>query len=103
MSDGVRLAVHIWLRDGNVEAFEAYERKVAAILGRHGGRIERAIRCTGAASEPAAPFEIHLVSFPDRESFAAYRADPALRALAAERERIVAKTWIVEGIEVPAY
>ena len=94
----------LWLRDGTAVAeFEAFERRVAKIQARHGGRIDRAIRATSPQANAAEPFEVHVVSFPDDASVAAYRADPETRALADERAGIIARTVIVEGAEVGGY
>jgi uncharacterized protein (DUF1330 family) len=95
--------VSIWLRDGDVAGFEAFERKIAGIQAKHGGRIERAIRLAGADAGAANPFEVHVVSFPDAASLAAYRADPQMRELAAERERVIGRTVIAEGFEAGPY
>ncbi|HET8696048.1 MAG TPA: hypothetical protein VFO94_01105 [Gammaproteobacteria bacterium] len=102
MSERKVLVVSLWLRAGvAAAALEAFERRVAKIQARHGGRIERAIR-TGDASA-SAPFEVHVVSFPDDASLAAYRADPEIRALAELRASLIARTEIVEGVDVPVY
>ena len=97
------LVVSLWLRAGAVAAFEAFERRVAKILVRHGGRIERAIRATSPQANASEPFEVHVVSFPDDESLVAYRYDPETRALADERAAIIARTVIVEGVDVQSY
>ena len=97
------LVVSLWLRDGAVAEFEAFERRVAKIQARHGGRVERAIRATSPQANAAEPFEVHVVSFPDEASLAAYRADPETRALADERAAIIARTVIVEGVDAGGY
>jgi uncharacterized protein (DUF1330 family) len=98
------LIVSLWLRDGAAVAeLEGFERRVAKIQARHGGRIERAVRATSPQANAAEPFEVHVVSFPDDAALAAYRADPDTRALAAERAAIIARTVIVEGLEVGGY
>ena len=97
------LVVSLWLRDGAVAEFEAFERRVAKIQARHGGRIERAIRATSPQANASEPFEVHVVSFPDDASVAAYRADPETKALAQVRASIIARTEIVEGVDIQAY
>lgn len=97
------LVVSLWLHDRAVAEFEAFERRVAKIQARHGGRIERAIRATSADANGSEPFEVHVVSFPDDASLAAYRADPETRALAERRAAIIARTVIVEGADLPPY
>ena len=98
------LVVSLWLREGvAAAALESFEARVAKIQARYGGRIERAIRTSPSAAVPSAPFEVHVVSFPDDASLAAYRADPEIRALAEQRASLIARTEIVEGVDVPVY
>jgi hypothetical protein len=102
MAERIVRIVSVWLRAGaNVAAFVAFERKAAAIMAAHGGRIERAIRPVGAGE--GAPFEVHLVSFPDEAAFDSYRADPQTLALHAERELVIARTEVISGIETAPY
>jgi predicted ArsR family transcriptional regulator len=56
--------------ESGLAAFEAYERAVLPLLAGHGGRLERRLRAADGRTE------VHLVSFPSRERFAAYRDDP---------------------------
>jgi uncharacterized protein (DUF1330 family) len=98
--------VSLWLRDGQVANFEAYEAKVARIMKRYGGIVERAVRAADIeGSSPGTPFEVHLLRFPDAEHFAAYRADADRQGLAPDRAQAIAKTAIVMGrerrVEVP--
>jgi hypothetical protein len=103
MSERTVLVASLWIRVGAVAQFEAFERRVAAIQARHGGRIERAIRVAGPAANAAEPFEVHVVSFPTPQALAAYRADPQLSALADLRATIFTRTTFVEGTDVPVY
>lgn len=94
--------VSLWLQPGASAAdFEAFEHKAAAAMALQGGRIERAVRLREGGE--GAPFEVHLVSFPDAAAFEAYRASPEAQALAAERERVIARTEILEGREAGPY
>ncbi|HEX2831285.1 MAG TPA: DUF1330 domain-containing protein [Burkholderiales bacterium] len=92
----------LWIRPGSIAAFEAYERKAARIMRKYGGSIEKAVRI-GEEGGSEHPFEIHVVSFPDQDRFAAYRADPEVAALAPEREAVILKTIVVSGIGGPSY
>jgi hypothetical protein len=56
MSAPFVLVASLWIRDGRVAEFEAYERKAARIMRRHGGAIERAIRVDAAIAAADAPF-----------------------------------------------
>lgn len=53
-----------------VELFDDYERHVLPLLADHGAALERRLRSADRCAE------VHLVSFPTPEAFAAYRADP---------------------------
>ena len=103
MAEPLVLLASLWLKDGDVAGFEAFERRAAAVMARHGGRIERAIRVDRATVPADAPFEIHVVSFPDRAAFDAYRADPATQALAAQREAVIARTVVLVGKDAVPY
>jgi uncharacterized protein (DUF1330 family) len=103
MSQRTILVASLWIRDGAVADFEAFERRVAKIQAKHGARIERAIRVSGPAANAAEPFEVHVVSFPSAEALAAYRADPELASLAALRATIFTRTTFVSGVDVALY
>lgn len=90
------LVVQLWLKTGDVTAFEAFERNAANVMARHGGRIEQAIRLTETPSTDA-PFEVHVVSFPDADAFNAYRIDPATQAVATLRAELIWRTIIWRG------
>jgi uncharacterized protein (DUF1330 family) len=94
--------VSLWIRPGASAEFEAYERKAARIMRKYGGSIEKVVR-VGQEGLSENPFEIHVVSFPDQEKFAAYRADGEVASLAADREAVILKTVVVSGTVGPAY
>ena len=94
--------VSLWIRPGATAEFEAYERKAARIMRKYGGSIEKVIRI-GQEGWSENPFEIHVVSFPDQEKFAAYRADQELASIAPDREAVILKTTVIIGIGGPAY
>jgi enamine deaminase RidA (YjgF/YER057c/UK114 family) len=64
------LALVVDLAENAVAPFAAYEQRVLALLGRHGGRVDRRLRT------PDGRTEIHLLSFADRTGYDAYLADP---------------------------
>ena len=102
MQSPIYRVVSLWVRSGAVVEFEAYERKAARIMRKYGGSIEKVIR-TGKRVHQISPFEIHLVSFPGEEQFAAYRADLELLSLATDRESAILKTVVVPGVGGPSY
>jgi uncharacterized protein (DUF1330 family) len=93
----------LWIENGGLAAFEAYERKATGIMKKYGGLIERVIRLTANEEQPDQPFEIHLVRFPSHETFAAYRSDSELKALSSERNAAITRTTVMVGHENPTY
>jgi uncharacterized protein (DUF1330 family) len=99
----VILIVHLWLKTPDVAAFEAFERKAAAVMARHGGRIERVLRTGKENDDSDPPFEVHIVRFPDEKAFRTYRDDPQTLRLAPLRNEIIARTLIWKGSDVEPY
>ena len=96
--------VRLWIRPGLETEFEAYERKVSRIMARYGGVIERAIRTSQASDDGSdEPFEVHVLTFPSRELYDAYRNDAERRSLSGERAGIITNTDILVGTPGPAY
>lgn len=97
------LIVSLWLKNENVSDFEAYERRAARLLAKHGGRIERAVRVKNQMGKADDPFEVHVVSFPDERNFAQYLDDAETRGLAVWRDKIISRTEIISGFDVMIY
>jgi antibiotic biosynthesis monooxygenase (ABM) superfamily enzyme len=94
----------LWIHRGREAEFEAYERKVSRIMARYGGAIERTIRTPRASDEGSdEPFEVHVLRFPSRDVYEAYRNDAERRSLDGERTRIIAKTDSLIGTPGPTY
>ncbi len=85
-----------------VAAFHDYERRVARIMERHGGRIER-VMVLDPDPEDIYHRECHLVSFPGRTALAAYRDDADFRALAELRTSCILATAIRYGTAGQGY
>jgi uncharacterized protein (DUF1330 family) len=99
----IYIVASLWIRDGDVAGFEAYERKAARIMKRYGGFIERIVRSSALDAASDQPFEVHLVRFPSDEMFERYRTDAELKELSAEREAVITKTLLLIGSEGPGY
>ena len=98
------ILVRLWIRRGFETEFEAYERKVSRIMVRYGGVIERVIRTAGASDKPSdEPFEVHVLRFPSRDLYEAYRDDVERRSLSGERDGIITNTDILVGTPGPTY
>lgn len=100
----IYVIVRLWIRAGVEAEFEAYERKVSRIMARYGGVIERAIRTSGASDDGSGDsFEVHVLRFPSRALYDAYRDDAERRSLSDERARLIAKTDSLVGTPGPPY
>ena len=64
------ILVQIDLAHADLPLFEAYEEKVLALLGDHGGALKERLRSADGHSE------VHLIDFPDAQALDAYRNDP---------------------------
>jgi uncharacterized protein (DUF1330 family) len=100
----VYVVVRLWIREGRELEFEAYERKVARIMARHGGGIEQAIRVlTAGLSASEEPFEVQVLKFPSQVSFQAFQEDAERHALASDRADVVTRTEVFVGVQGPVY
>lgn len=93
MAEPLTLCVLLWAHPGAEQALIAYEDQVLALIPDHGGKILQRARSSGAGGQP---LEVHLLEFPSREALGAYLADSRRQALAAGRERAVARSEIIE-------
>ncbi|MER5183486.1 DUF1330 domain-containing protein [Streptomyces sp. NPDC002896] len=87
----VQLCVLLWARAGAAEALVAYEDKVLALLGEHGGRVLQRARTNGAEG---APTEVQLIEFASQAGYDGFMADERRTALAGERDAAIARTDI---------
>ena len=98
------ILVRLWVHEGREAEFEAYEHKVSRIMARYGGVIERAIRTSRTSDDGSdEPFEVHVLKFPSRDHYDAYRDDAERRSLSGERAGVIAKADILVGTPGPAY
>jgi uncharacterized protein (DUF1330 family) len=92
-ADGqVELCVLLWAHPGHDAELVAYEDRVLALVPGHGGTVLQRARSTG---EPGHPHEMQFYSFPSEAALQAYLADDRRVALAAERDRVIAKTELI--------
>ena len=94
--------VSLWIHPGQEAAFEAFEREAARIMARHGGRIDSAVGI-GLGGAGDSPFEVHIVSFPDRAAADSYAADLETVDLRRRRTEIISRTEVVEGHSAGPY
>jgi len=102
MASKLTLVAALYIHAGHEAEFEQFETQAAAIMRRHGGAVERRIGFANAAGDEN-PHEVHVVTFPDEQSFERYRNDPDLSALADLRSRAIRKTTIWRGEDLPGF
>lgn len=85
-----KLQVDLWVKQGLEEAFLEYEHKAIVNMGNYGGAlINRSYPDFG-------PHERHVLAFPSRAAFEAYRQGPEILAAESERNACIEKTEIKE-------
>ena len=87
------LCVLLWAKPGADEALTAYEDQVLALVPEHGGRVLQRARSSGAEGQP---LEIQVIAFPSAAALDAYMSDGRRTSLAAERDRAIAKTQVID-------
>jgi uncharacterized protein (DUF1330 family) len=98
---GFVIVATLSVRRDALEQFRAYEGTAARVMRRYGGAIARTVAVP--SKDDRLLEEIHLVTFPDADAFAAYQRDPELAAAAPLREAAIAATRVVIGEEGPRY
>lgn len=101
MSPAARYLALIYLLPGQRDALRRYEALARPVFHRHGGGFERILRPAGAAADPEAPDEIHLLRFDSTTGLDAVRRDPEMAALVPLRQTIVRKALLLRVEDVP--
>lgn len=103
MNSGLILVASLFIHPGGELEFRQFETKAVRIMKKYGGYLTQVIRPTGGGQPGSSPHEIHIVSFPNLESFEAYRGDPDLAILVPLREAAIARTEVIVGEEGEPY
>ncbi len=83
------------------EAFDQFERQAAAIMNSYGGGIDVAFRPKTSSKQTPNVDEVHLLKFPDHDTFDRYRSDDRLLALSTLRQKAISQSTVyVSDIEV---
>ncbi len=100
------LCVLLWAHPGAEADLATYEDRVLHFVPDHGGRV--VLRARGSGVPPARgsgaggqPVEIQVIEFPAPAALDAYMGDPRRTALAADRDRAVARTEVIDVELVP--
>lgn len=106
-SETLTLVVLLHVDPRHMDDYARYEGAASHIMKRHGGRIERRIGLTADTTESGeasrAPHEVHLVTFPSEDAFDDYIQDPALAEWADLRARVIQRTEVWRGKELPSF
>lgn len=96
------LVAMLTVRREAIDKFRAYEAHAAQVMKKHGGRFERTVVVVPEGS-PELMKEIHVVTFPNEQAFAAYRKDERLTEFAHLRDESVVHTELFVGEDGPSY
>ncbi len=89
----VLLVALVEMAGSAVEAGQRYEDDVLALLGRHGGRLERRLRTEDGN-------EVHVIRFAGRDGYESFLADPERVALRTALGADAPVTRVLEVREV---
>ena len=79
----------LWAHPGQETGLTEYESRVLALVPEHGGAVlQRAI----SDGVDGRPHEVQIYRFDGQAALDAYVSDPRRQALAAERDRVIART-----------
>jgi antibiotic biosynthesis monooxygenase (ABM) superfamily enzyme len=87
--DQIQLCCLLWAHPGQEAGLSAYEDRVLTLVPEHGGSVLQRAVSDGAGGRP---HEVQLYRFTSQQDLDGYLADPRRAALAAERDRVVART-----------
>lgn len=87
-----RSYVLLWSHPGMEEALIAYEDSVLRWVSEYGGAVLQRARSDGAEGRP---LEIQLFEWASQSAMDGFMADPRRTALAADRDRAIARTETV--------
>ena len=85
-----RIQVDLWIKPGRERAFADYEEQAFAAMTTYGGRLIEIDR------QIAGPDERHILEFPSKQAFDAYRSGPEAVAAKPVRDNCVDRTELTE-------
>jgi len=102
MTTALTIIAALFIHPGREREFEQFETAAESIMHRYGGSMERRIGLP-ANADADQPHEVHIVTFPDRQSYERYRADADLQALADLRAVAIRHTTIWIGNDLGGF
>jgi hypothetical protein len=87
------LCVLLWAQPGAEDGLAGYEDRVLGLVPDHGGRVVQRASSSGRDDQP---LEIQILEFPSAQALDAFMTDGRRQALAAERDRVISRTEVIE-------
>ena len=87
------MCVLLWARPGAEAGLVAYEDQVLGIASGYGSRVLQRARSNGADGQP---LEVQFLEFPSARAVEEFMADRRRQSLADERERVIARTEVID-------
>ena len=87
------MCVLLWARPGAEAGLITYEDRVLGIASGYGGRVLQRARSNGADGQP---LEVQILEFPSARAVEEFMADGRRQSLAGERERVIARTEVID-------
>jgi hypothetical protein len=85
--------VLLWARPGAEDGLIGYEDEVLGLVPGHGGQVLQRAWSSGTDRQP---LEVQLLEFPSATALDAYLTDGRRTSLAGERDRVIARTEVIE-------
>ncbi len=93
----------IYIKPGQEKVFDEFEAVALPLIARYNGKLLFRIRPDDSAfieGEGRAPYEIHLVSFPEEKDFIAFGKDPLRASFVHLKEASVERIELIRGAMV---
>ena len=90
----------VFVNPGQETVFHAFEDQVLPLLQHHKGELIYRVRppeSSVIATTMGHPYEIHLVTFPTKADFEAYRDDPQRRQYMDLKNQSIDRALLIEG------
>lgn len=90
----------VYVKPGQYETFQAYERKVLPLLPSFNGMLELRLKTDKTADETEVPDEVHILSFRSMSDFERYRSDNRRRQYLDMFHASVEKAMLIKGNDI---
>jgi hypothetical protein len=93
----------IFIKKGQEDVFNLFEAHVLPLLGRHNGVLVYRVRPAQSsiiATAVGYPYEVHLITFPTKKDFEAYRDDKERLQYMELKNASVERAVLIEGVVI---